>query len=148
MKVYLLQDLKGKGKKGEIIEVNDGYARNFVIKTGVGIVADAATIAKVKAQNESKAFHTEEDKKRLRGIIESLKGVTVTLEAKIGANGKMFGSITGAEISTELKAKGFDVEKRDIVVPEPIKSPGAYTLKIKFPYSLEGEIAVQVNVAQ
>ena len=138
MQIYLLKDLAGKGKAGEIINVNDGYGKNFLIKNKIGVAVTPEVLSKVKSQNEAQAFHTAEDKARISGIITKLADVVVSLKASVGEGGKMFGSITATEIAKALAELGFEIEKRNIVLPEPIKSTGEYKLKVKFPYGMEG----------
>jgi len=144
MKIYLLKDLKSKGKAGDIIECNDGYARNFVIKNGYGKVADAGVISHVRAQAESNAFHKAEDITEIKKTIEKLKDVHIELSAKVGAGGKMFGGITGTEISAELDKLGFNIEKKNLVFDQ-IKSVGSYKIKVKFNYAMSGEFVLIVR---
>ncbi|MCL2570151.1 MAG: 50S ribosomal protein L9 [Firmicutes bacterium] len=145
MQVYLLKDVPGKGKAGEVINVNDGYGKNYLVKNKLGIVADDAVIAKVKAKAQSDAFHTEQDKARIRDIIKKLEDVVVVLTVKVGEGGKMFGSVTSTEIARGLVEKGFEIEKRDIVMPEAIKMVGEYKIKVKFNYGLEGNFKLKVE---
>jgi len=145
MQIYLLKDLPGKGKAGEIINVNDGYGKNFLIKNKIGVLADAGIVSKVAAKKESDAFHIEQEKAKIKVIIAKLADVTVTIIAKVGEGGKMFGSITGTEIAKALADKGFEIEKRNIVLPEPIKAVGTYKMKVKFQYGLEGTFQVIVT---
>ncbi|MCL2851159.1 MAG: 50S ribosomal protein L9 [Firmicutes bacterium] len=144
MKVLLRKDLAGKGKAGEIINVNDGYGKNFVIKNGYGVLVTNEIEAQVKAKSESDTFRISEEKKQIAGIIKKLEDAEVTIIAKIGDNGKLFGSITGGDIEKALVEKGFEIEKRNIVLPEPIKAIGIYKVKVKFSYGMAGEIKVNV----
>ena len=144
MQIYLLKDLpEKKAKAGEIINVNDGYGKNFLIKNKIGVLADSSIIAKVKAKAQSDDFHTQQEKQRIREVIARLSDAEVIIKAKVG-DGKLFGSVTGGEIATELKSMGFEIEKRDILMAEPIKSLGTYKLRIKFAHSLEGVVTVSV----
>ncbi|MCL2846520.1 MAG: 50S ribosomal protein L9 [Firmicutes bacterium] len=145
MQVLLLKDLAGKGKAGEVINVNDGYGKNFIIKNKIGVLADAGVLASVAAKKEANAFHVEEEKKAIREVITKLEPTTVTLVAKMGEGGKMFGSITGTEVARALTEAGFSIEKRNIVLPEPIKTLGTYKLKVKFSYGLEGLFTLLVK---
>jgi len=145
MQVYLLKDLPGKGKAGEIIEVNDGYGKNYVIKNKVGTAVTPEILSKVKSKNEANAFHIAQDKERIKGIIAKLADVVVNLTAKIGEGGKMFGSITSAEIAKTLEEQGFEIEKKNIVLTEPIKTLGEYKIKVKYNYGLEGSVRVVVG---
>jgi len=144
MQIYLLKDLPGKGRAGEVINVNDGYGKNYLVKNKIGVVADAAIMSKVKAKRESDDFRTAEEKAAISVIIEKLKSTIVTLRAKVGENGKMFGSITGTEVARALKDAGFDIDKRDIILPEAIKSIGNYTVRVKFAYAMSASFTLAV----
>jgi large subunit ribosomal protein L9 len=146
MQIYLLKDLKGHGKKGEIVTLNDGYAKNFVIKNKIGQAVDNTIISQIKSKNESHEFHKQEEIAEIKAVISKLNETPVTMTAKVGANGKLFGSITAAELSAELSKKGLTVEKRQIALPEPIKASGAYKILVKFPYGLTGTITLFVEV--
>jgi len=143
MQIYLIKDLKGHGRAGEIITVNDGYGRNFIIKNGIGRVVDNAILSQVKSKQESNNFHREEDISAIKDVIKNLEEVKVTIKSKVGANGKMFGSVTSAEVGAELLKLGFNIEKKNIVM-DNIKEPGIYKAKAKFNYSLGGEFIVEV----
>jgi len=143
MKVFLLKDLPGKGKAGEIITVNDGYGKNFLIKNGIGKAVDNTILTQVKAKQESDAFHKSEDIAATKQTIARLEGITVTLRVKVGANGKMFGSITGQEIVTELAKQGFNIDKKGFVF-DPIKETGTYKIKVKFNHGLQGNFTLEV----
>jgi len=145
MQVYLLKDLPGKGKAGEIINVNDGYGKNFIIKNKIGTAVDKTTLAMVKEKNDSNNFRIAEEKKEIQATIAKLKDVSITIKAKVGDGGKMFGSITSTEIATALNEKGFNIDKRNIVLSEPIKVVGSYKIKVKFTYTMEGEFNLTVE---
>jgi large subunit ribosomal protein L9 len=147
MQIYLLKDLKGHGKSGDIISLNDGYAKNFVIKNKIGRAVDNAVIAEIKAKQASIQFKTEQETAEIKKIIEKLKSVSVVLSAKVGVSGKMFGSITSAEIAAELFKHGIEIDKKTIVLPEPIKTVGAYKINVKFAHNLHGEILVSIEAA-
>ena len=141
MQIYLLKDLSGKGKKGEIINVNDGYGKNYLIKNGIGKAVDATILNQVKAQQESASFHKQEDIKAMRELATKLESKTVVIKAKVGDNGKMFGSVTSAEIAAQLDG----VDKKYIQLSEPIKATGTYKLKCKLPHGIEAAITVEVT---
>lgn len=145
MQIYLLRDLAGKGKAGEIINVNDGYGRNFIIKNGIGKAVDNSVKSHVEAKAAAGAFHKETEIKAIKAVIERLSKTTAKISVKIGANGKLFGSVTSHEIATELSRLGFDIEKKNVVLPEPIKTVGSYKIKVKFNYSLEGTFTLEVG---
>ena len=141
MKVILLADVRGTGKKGELKEVSDGFANNFLIKTGKAKRADNATISENKNRQEANDFHKEMERQDAVKLGEKLKGQKIVLTIKCGENGKTFGSITAKEIADELSKKGFQIDKRKIEVKEPIKAVGNYEVNIK----LHPTVSVKVN---
>jgi len=146
MKVILLEDVKGKGKKGELINVSDGYARNFLLPKKVAVLANPENIAKMKADEKAKQKKLAEDKAKAQEVSEKLGNVLVKITARSGGEGgKLFGSITSKEISEELKAQhGIEVEKNKIVQDDPIKSFGSYEIKCKLGFEISGIINVLV----
>jgi large subunit ribosomal protein L9 len=145
MKVILQQDVRGQGKKGQLIEVSDGYARNFLLPKKLALAATADNINTMKIQEKAKQAQMEREKQEAREIAQKLSGCTVKISAKAGNGGKLFGSVTSKEISDALKAQyGFEIEKNKIVQPEPIKAFGTYELKCKLGYEISGEFKVAV----
>lgn len=145
MKVILLQDVKGQGKKGEVVEVNEGYARNFLIKKKL---AEAATASKINDINMKKAaadYHKAEEVAAMRALAAEIKGKNFTVKIKAGANGKVFGSVTGADISSALERSGYSVDKKKIVLAQPIKLLGEYSVDIKLLEGISTEIKVTVE---
>jgi large subunit ribosomal protein L9 len=143
MKVMLLKDVKGQGKKDEIVNVSDGYARNFLFPRKLAIEADAKALADAKNKEDAKNFKIEQDKKHAREIAEKLQGVTVKIKATAGADGRLYGSITTADIADALKEQhAIEIDKRKIVSDGAIKAHGSYTLDVK----LYPEIVGKVNV--
>ena len=145
MQVYLLKDLPGKGKKGDIIDVNDGFGRNYVIKNKIGTTVDNSVLARVKAAKESAAFRTEQEIKEARELAARLGQTTVVVEAAMGNGGKMFGSITAADIETRLIEQDIFIDKKHIRLSEPIKATGSYNITCKLPHGIEAQVAVQVR---
>ncbi len=145
MQIYLLKDLKGHGKAGEIVNLNDGYAKNFVIKNKIGKPVDNAVRSDIKAKADSEAYKNQTEIASIKAQIEKLKQTPITLYGKVGANQKLFGSITAAEITTALAEKGINVDKRLIVFNEPIKAVGTYNVNIKYNHQLNGTITVHVE---
>lgn len=143
MKVILLQDVKGTGKKGEIVEVNDGFARNFLIKQGKAKVADNTVINMAKQAKASQEYHKEQDRLKALELQKVLNEKSVTLKIKTGENGKVFGSIGNKEIADALAEMGYAVDKRTIVVKNPIKNTGIYQVDIK----LFTGISAKINLA-
>lgn len=140
MQVYLLKDLPGKGKKGEIINVNDGYGRNYIIKNGIGKAVDATVLSQVKAKQESDNFHKQEEIKAMRELASKLEANAAVIKVSVGANGKMFGSVTSAEIATQL-----GIDKKFVQLSEPIKTVGTYKVKCKLSYGIEATISLEVK---
>ena len=146
MKVIFKEDVKGKGKKGEMKEVSDGYARNFLIPKGLAAAATTDNINTMKLQQKAKEAQIEREKAEARENAEKLKAVQVVIKAKAGSNGKLFGSVTNTEVSEALKDQfGINIEKNKIFITEPIKSYGAYTLKAKLGYEISGDINLIVT---
>lgn len=148
MKVILTEDVKGKGKKGEMKDVADGYARNFLIPKGLATEATTDTINTMKLKKKANDARIEEEKAQARAAAEKLKGAQVVIKAKAGESGKLFGSVTSQEISDALKEQfGIEIEKNRIVQGDPIKSYGSYTIKAKLGYEISGDINLIVTEA-
>ena len=140
MKVVLKQDVKGTGKKGELVEVADGYARNFLLKRGLAIPADAGAMNELKNREAAKAYRLAEEQKA------AIDGKTVNLTAKAGANGKLFGSVTAKEIAEGIeKQLGVTLEKRKVVLKDDIKAFGSYTIKVKIYNGVSANVFVVVG---
>jgi len=146
MKVILQQDVKGKGKKGELVNVSDGYARNFLLPRKLAVQATNENLAVMKQQEKEKQKKIERDKAKANEISTKLGDVLVKISARGGGDGgKLFGSITTKEISEELqKQHGIEIEKNKIVQDEPIKSFGSYEVKCKLGFEITGIIHVLV----
>ena len=145
MKVILLKDVKSLGKKDQIVDISDGYARNYVLPKGLGKEANAANLNDLKLQkaNEDKVAQEKlEDAKKLAAKLETKE---VTVKMKSGEGGKTFGSISSKEIAAAAKEQcGLDVDKKKIQLPEPIKSLGAYEVQIKLHPQVVGKLKVKV----
>jgi len=146
MKVILQEDVKGKGKKGELVNVSDGYARNFLLPRKLAVPATPENMTVMKQQEKSRLKKAEADKAKANEISEKLGDVLVKITARGGGDGgKLFGSITSKEISEELqKQHGIEIEKNKIVQEEPIKSFGSYEIKCKLGFEITGTIHVHV----
>ncbi|WP_295629363.1 50S ribosomal protein L9 [uncultured Intestinimonas sp.] len=145
MKVILQQDVKGQGKKGQLIEASDGYARNFLIPRKLAVPATAENLNTMKQQEKAKKAQEAAEKAEAEALSEKLKTSVVKLTAKAGTGGRLFGAVTSKEISDGLKAQyGLDVAKSKIVQEEPIKAFGTYELKCKLGYEVTGTIYVVV----
>ena len=145
MKVILQQDVRGQGKKGQLIEASDGYARNFLIPRKLAVAATAENINTMKQQEKAKLAQEAAERAAALALAEQLKGCTVKIAAKAGTGGRLFGSVTSKEVSDALKAQhGIDIAKAKIVLPDPIKAFGGYQLKCKLGYEISGTIQVLV----
>lgn len=145
MKVILQQDVKGQGKKGQMIEASDGYARNYLLPRKLAVAANADNVNKMKMQDKARKAQEAAEKAEAEAIAAKLKESVVKLTAKAGTGGRLFGAVTSKEISEGLKAQyGLDVAKTKIVQDEPIKSYGTFELKCKLGYEVSGTIYVVV----
>ena len=142
MKVLLTQDVKGQGKKGEIINVSDGYANNFLLKKGLGVVATADKINSAEIHNKAVEKQKAAERQKAQEDANRLKGQTVKIVAATGSQGKMYGSITNKEIADELTKLGYPVDKRQVVLKEPIRVKGNYAVTVK----MYAEISTTINV--
>lgn len=145
MKVILQQDVKNLGKKGELVNTSDGYARNYLFPRGLAIEANASAMNDFKNKENAKKFHKAEEIKAAEADAAKLNGKTVKLTAKAGANGKLFGSVTAKDISAAIKSElGIDVDKRKISVDD-IKQFGSFEAEIKIYQGMTAKIYVQVT---
>ena len=145
MKVIFLEDVKGKGKKGELKDVSDGYARNFLLPKKLAKEATADNLNTFKLQEKAKAAQIAREKAEAQENAKKLENMQVKVIAKAGSNGRLFGAVTNKEISDALaKQHGMNIEKNKIVLSEPIKSYGAFDVKCKFGYEISGVIHVLV----
>ena len=145
MKVILNQDVKGQGKKGQLIEASDGYARNFLLPRKLAVAATAENLNTMKQQEKAKKAQEAAEKAEAQAVAEQLKAIVVKVTAKAGSGGRLFGAVTSKEIAECLKAQyGLDVAKSKIVQEEPIKSFGTYDLKCKLGYEVAGNLHVVV----
>ena len=145
MKVILKQDLKGQGKKGDLINVSDGYARNYLFPHGLAIEANASAMNELKNREQSAAYRMEQDKKQAESTAEALQGKTLKIKARGGQNGRLFGSVTTKEVAEEIeKQYHVSVDKRKISMDD-IKSFGSYTAEIKLAQNVGTKITVVVE---
>ncbi len=145
MKVILLQDVKGKGKKGQMLEVSDGYARNFMLPKKLAIEATPDAINTMRMNDKAAAEKAARERAEAMEISKQLRAMTVTVTAKGGGAGKLFGSVTSQEIADALKAKsGITLDKRKIVLSDPIKNVGTYTVQCKLGYEITAPLTVKI----
>ena len=146
MKVILKADVRGKGKKGQMIEVAEGYARNFLMPKGLAVLATADAVNTMRLQEKAKAKADAEAKAAATEIAEKLKGMQVKVVSKGGEGGKLFGAVTGREISAALKEQhGVEIDSKKLVLDEPIKSFGSYQVKAKLGFEISGTVYVIVT---
>ena len=142
MKVVLLKDVKGTGKAGEIKEVADGYGRNFLLKNNLAKIADKTQITISQSQKQSKEYHKEQERQQALKQKANLDGTKIKMSIKVGDNGKIFGSITSKEIASVFEKMGKDIDKRKILLDQPIKEIGNYKIALR----LYPEITATINL--
>ena len=148
MKVILQQDVRGQGKKGQLVEVSDGYARNFLLPKKLAVSATAENVNTMKQQEKARKAQEAAEKAEAEAVSKQLEGLMVKVSAKAGEGGRLFGAVTAKEISEALSAQhGLNIAKAKIVLDEPIKSCGGYQLKCKLGYEVVGTINVMVTEA-
>ena len=146
MKVLLLQDVKGQGKKDQIVDVSDGYARNFLFPKKLAVVADNKAINEVKNKEASKQYKIETEKAAARAIAEKLSEITLKIQTGAGADGRLYGSVTSKDIAEALsKQYGITIDKRKIVMPDPIKAYGTYNFDVRLYPEIVGKVKVTVG---
>ena len=148
MKVILTQDIRGKGKRGQMIEVSDGYARNYLLPKKLAQEANADNVNTMKMNDKAAAERQAKERAEAMDISKKMKGFTVTVTAKGGGAGRLFGSVTNTEIAEALEQQQkIRLDKRRIVLDEPIKTAGLYTVKCKLGYEITGDLKVEVKEA-
>ena len=145
MKVILLADVKGTGKKNDVIEVSDGYARNCLLKKKLAIEATSTEINAVQNKLKAQEFHKAEEIKKWKELAAKMKNAEIKCTVKCGENGKIFGSVTSKEIADKLVEAGYDVDKKKIILKEAIKTPGDYVVEVKFLPDVSTKIRVSVK---
>jgi large subunit ribosomal protein L9 len=144
MKVILKQDVKGKGRKGELVEVSDGYARNFLLPRGLAVVADTAAMNEMKNREKAEQYRLLQEKKQAEDAAAAIDGKTLVIKARGGQGGRLFGSVTAKEIADEIKNRyNIPVDKRKVLM-EDIKSYGSYEAEIKFGQNISAKVFVMV----
>lgn len=145
MKVILLADVKSKGKKGDLISVSDGYARNFLFPKNLAVQADNAALSEMKSRNDAAEHHRQEEIAAAKALAAKLDGKPVTLKAKAGASGRLFGSITSKEIAEEInRVYSVNIDKKKLSVAD-IKNFGEYTAEIKLHKGISAKVSVKVE---
>ena len=146
MKVILLQDVRGKGKKGQMLEVSDGYARNYMLPRKIAIEATADAVNTMRMNDKATQERIAKEKAEAMEVSRKLREMTVVVNAKGGGNGRLFGSVTNQEIADALKAKtGIALDKRKIVINDAIKNVGTYTVTCKLGYEITTPLTVKIE---
>ena len=148
MKVILMQDVKGKGKKGQMIEVSDGYARNYMLPRKIAVEATADAVNTMRMNDKAAAEKAAKERAEAVEVSKRLRDMILVVTAKGGGAGRLFGSVTNQEIADALKAKtGIALDKRKIVIADPIKSVGTYTVNCKLGYEISAPLTVKIEEA-
>lgn len=148
MKVILLQDVKGTGKKDDIVNVSDGYGRNFLLPRKLAVEATAQAMNDIKNRERAKEYHIEEEKKAARAVAQKLEGLTVKIKAKAGTSGKLFGSVTSKEVAEEIsRVAGVDIDKRKVNMDD-IKSFGTYSCEVKLYQGISAKLYISVGESE
>lgn len=148
MKVILLQDVKGKGKKGQLLEVSDGYARNYMLPRKMAIEATADAVNTKNMNDKAAAEKAAKERAEALDTSHKLREMTLVVKAKGGGAGRLFGSVTNQEIADALKAStGITLDKRKIVISDPIKNVGTYTVTCKLGYEISAPLTVKIEEA-
>ena len=145
MKVILLQDVKGKGKKGQMLEVSDGYARNFMLPKKMAIEATPDAINTMRMNDKATQERIAREKAEAMATAKALREMTVVVKAKGGGAGRLFGSVTNAEVAAALEKQGVKLDKRKIVLGETIKNVGTYTATCKLGYEITAPLTVKIE---
>ena len=146
MKVILLANVKGLGKKDEMVEASDGYARNFLFPQKKAVPADAKATNELKNKEEAKQFKINEDRKAAQAIADQIKDKEIEIVMGHGADGRLYGSVTAKDIAEEIKGKlGIEVDKRKIIMKEAIKAYGKYSVEIKILADISAKFVVYVH---
>ena len=146
MKVILLCDVKGHGKKDQIVEVSDGYARNFLFPQKKAIAADAKATSELRSREESRQFKISEDRKAASQLAEKINGVEISIQMGHGQDGRLYGSVTAKDIATELSRRlGVEIDKRKLLLKEAIKAYGKYSVTMKILADISATFTVHVH---
>ena len=145
MKVVLLRDVKGMGKKGEIKEVADGYAKNFLLKNGYVRIADSSALSENKIQKDAQAYHKQQEILEAKRVAKQIEGQNILLKIKCGENGKTFGSVTAKEIADAFEKIGIKLDKKKIEIKEPIKAVGNYNILARIYPEITAKFVVTVE---
>jgi len=146
MKVLLLADVKGQGKKDQIVEVSDGYARNFLFPKKLAVIADAKVMSEARSKEEAKQFRLKEEKAAAKALAEKISTLTVKITASSGGDGRLYGSITSKDIAEKIKEQHkIEIDKRKLVLQDNIKAYGTYEVEVKVYPEISAKLKVTVS---
>ncbi len=146
MKVILLEDIKSVGKKGQVLDASDGYARNFLIPKKLAVLATKANMNDLEQKSKAAEAKNAKELENAKLLAKEIEAKKITIEVKLGENGKLFGSVTSKEIAQVLEEKeGIVVDKKKIVIPEPIKTTGEKTVEIKLSHNISAKLTVNIT---
>ena len=145
MKVILIKDVASVGKAGDLVNTSDGYARNFLIPRGLGKEASQKNMQELEREREITARKMHKQEKAIQAVVEGLDGVTCHISRKVGQQDKLFGSVTSKDIRDALRDQGIEIDKKDIILGEPIKSLGEFSVKIKIQHGTSADIKVVIT---
>ena len=144
MKVILKTDVKGSGKKGDVLEVSDGYAKNFLLKKGLAEIATTSGVNEIQQKKRADEFHKAENVKAMKQLAQELNGKEVTVSIRAGENGRVFGSVTTAQIASSLSELGYDVDKKKIALKENVKNIGVFEAEVRLMEGVSAKIKINV----
>ncbi|MGB9780689.1 MAG: 50S ribosomal protein L9 [Caldanaerobacter sp.] len=144
MKVILVKDVKNVGKAGEVVNVSDGYGRNYLIPKGLAIEATESNLKMLNEKKKAEERKRQQELEQAKELAQKLSKVGVTLKVKAGENGKLFGSVTSKDVEEALKEKGFEIDRKKIVLPENIKTIGTYYAEVKLYQGVTAKVQVDV----
>ncbi len=146
MKVILKQDVKGLGKKEQLVEASDGYARNFLFPKGLAVEASATNVNIMKTKKEAEAHKKEREIAQAKELAKKIKDITITLKVKAGDNGKLFGSITSKDVAEAMKTQQkLEIDKKKLVMPDAIKSVGTFEVEVKLYPEISSKFTVKIE---
>lgn len=146
MKVILKQDVKGLGKKEQMVEASDGYARNFLLPRGLAVEATSSNVNIMKTKKEAEAQKKDREVARAKELAKKIKDITVTLKVKAGENGKLFGSITSKDVVEALKSQQkLDIDKKKLVMPDSLKAVGTFEVEVKLYPEINSKFTVKIE---
>lgn len=146
MKVILLQDIKGVGKKGDLLEASDGHARNFLLPRKLAAEATKSNLQELETKRQSQAHHKQQELEAAQELAKSIEEQPINIKVKMGENGKLFGSVTNKELADALKSqRGLDIDKKKILLTEPIKTSGAKNAEVKLHTNVTAKLVVNIT---